>query len=1136
MGPPHEFRRSHRAPGRPDGSGEPVLATGGRRARAAAWVPLLGLLAGAAPPLPRPVELVAVLRPGQPQGGSLMPGERKAYGLDCRAGSLLRIVGEQHGVDLELRLLAADDRVLAVADDYLGLDEPELLLALAPPDGGCRLEVAGVSPGPAGAFALRLTVEAEPGAEDRQALATRQELRAERDRLGAALDHLPAAPGERLAALEGLATAARALRDRLPAGTDHAFVENLLGRLERSRGNATLARAHFEAARAGWVAAGNAWGETTALHNRGLLAAGLDGAPAEAVERYREALSAAERARDPRLEAGVLVDLGVAQRRLGRAQDAIASYRRAIELARAVGDLASECLALDALGTAERYTGAVSTAITTHTASLEVCARAGDDERRALILNNLAVEYQDLGELGRTLEALDEAASLAQRLSAPMAARLVALNRGNFYLQLGKWEDAAASYAQAVAGGEPARGDRLESEAELQIGWLRLQQGDGQAALTAFAAAGRGAEQLGDSWLLAAALHSRGVAERHLGLQNAARDHLEVALARRQVLGDDYGVASTAGELSEVLRDLGDDGQAAARLDAALAISRELADPSLRAVLLWRRARLARDSGDLAAARGQIDEAIALFETVRSRLDDPELRASLLGLRRSLYELKIDILLRLDQQAPDPRLQAEAFATAERSRSRWLLELLAEARVDLRSELPAPLAAAEREAESTVAALERQWTRLRRQGTAGAAELAALRAALATAEETKRAVEREIRRSAAHYAALRYPEPIDLAATQALLAGRGRTAFLEYSLGSERSFLFVVRAGDLRIFVLPPAGGLENGVQGALAALEAASFKSRREVPELGYELFQELLAPAATVLAEVDRLVVSADGPLLRLPFEALVVAAPQPGERPRWALDRWTVSYAPSATVLATLAAGPVLRSLPASLDLVAFGDPLYGGEAAPAATTGRNGSLSLPRLPFSGQEVDEIAALFPPRDERTRLFVRGEATEENVKTSPAVAAAAHLHFALHTLTDERDADHFGLALSPPSAGAAAGEDGILELREIFQLKLSAQLVVLSACRSALGEEVRGEGLVGLSRGFMYAGAPAVLASLWEVDDRQTADLMVELYRGLAGGEPKAEALRRAKQSLAEADLAPRYWAPFVLLGDPW
>ncbi len=239
-----------------------------------------------------------------------------------------------------------------------------------------------------------------------------------------------------------------------------------------------------------------------------------------------------------------------------------------------------------------------------------------------------------------------------------------------------------------------------------------------------------------------------------------------------------------------------------------------------------------------------------------------------------------------------------------------------------------------------------------------------------------------------------------------------------------------------------------------------------------------------------------------------------------------------------------------------LTAFGDPHYppgllagnGSESAALRVRSalKRGLFAFERLPDSRREIEQIAGLYPPQ--RIRAYLGSEATEERAK---AVGSETRIvHFAVHGVLDDRFPLNSALALTMPEEVVPGRDNGLLQAWEIFEgVRLDADLVVLSACASALGREQGGEGLVGLTRAFQYAGARTVAASLWDVDDRATAELMVRFYRHLRSGAAKDEALRAAQMELIQGPLrnedgaeervemdvsAPFYWAAFQIFGD--
>lgn len=290
-------------------------------------------------------------------------------------------------------------------------------------------------------------------------------------------------------------------------------------------------------------------------------------------------------------------------------------------------------------------------------------------------------------------------------------------------------------------------------------------------------------------------------------------------------------------------------------------------------------------------------------------------------------------------------------------------------------------------------------------------------------------------------------------------------------------------------------------------------------------------------------------DGPLLLLSFEALLTSPPDPARGgydslPYLILDR-SVTYVPSASVLAELGAPrPAGARPPESKLFLGFGDPDYGGPADTASPSSPSPEGTLTRslqkaglphpqpLPESRNEVTRIASLFPAG--RAQLFLGSEASEEDVKSNPSLKDAWRIHFAVHGFTDETRPELSGLVLALDGDHA---EDGLLQVYEIFNLQLDADLVVLSACDTGLGLNVNGEGLLGVTRALLYAGASSVVVSLWQVADISTSELMIRFYENLGGKDDKAEALRQSKLAMIRGGRFghPYYWAPFILIGQP-
>jgi CHAT domain-containing protein len=307
----------------------------------------------------------------------------------------------------------------------------------------------------------------------------------------------------------------------------------------------------------------------------------------------------------------------------------------------------------------------------------------------------------------------------------------------------------------------------------------------------------------------------------------------------------------------------------------------------------------------------------------------------------------------------------------------------------------------------------------------------------------------------------------------------------------------------------------------ALGDLRSSEASSTRRAAR---GLYQRLLAPVEPELKGVKRVIVAPDGPLALIPFEALLTAdVPAEGEIPRsaWLVQRYDVSYVASATVLAGLLhdADDGVKNAA----IVAVGDPRFTPDSV--------ATPSLPRLPHTAEEIEAIRALKKKRE--FQALTGADATREALLATPALPQASVIHIATHGTADEADPRKSGLWLAAP---AGQSQPGFLALEDIERLHLRAGLVTLSACETGLGRLETGEGVIGLTRAFMAAGARSVVVSLWKVNDQSTARLMSAFYqKALPGKTPCDAALASAKRKLLEdpATRAPFHWAPFVLQG---
>ena len=629
---------------------------------------------------------------------------------------------------------------------------------------------------------------------------------------------------------------------------------------------------------------------------------------------------------------------------------------------------------------------------------------------------------------------------------------------------------------------------------------------------------------------------SLGLATLHNNLANVLMDRGNLTAAREryeksrslleQVAPAGLEMAIVLDRLVEVAQRQGEGAEPIQRLAAdSLGIVERIAPNSAaHAFALRRIGRLARDRGELSRAASAYSQALDAIEVQSQRLGGTsEVRTIFASQRRAMYLEFMDILMTLRQSA-------EAFDVFERSRARGLLSMLAERDLVLDADVSIELKQALRELREEDDRLQASLARLGSRGNAE--EIERLRARQRELREKRNQQVERLRAASPRLAALQYPQPLTLSQVQQSL-DRG-TVLLSYQVGAATSRLFIVRApaaatrANLEVRTLAiDEDTLRQQIAAFRRLIERDAVREDGAAPAFiaaARQLYDILIAPAAADVAAADRVLILPDGPLHSLPFAALMRPSPGSGTgRGQYFIEWKPLHTSISATVYAELRRGARRPSTPQTL--VAFADPQYSA----GRSEGAGGSLT--PLPATRAEVQAVARGF---GRQATVLLGAEATEARAKS---IGPARYLHFATHGLLDARSPLDSALALTVPADRRPGEENGLLQAWEILeQVRIDADLVTLSACETALGDDVAGEGLVGLTRAFHYAGARSVLATLWQVADEATSTLMSSFYGHLRAGRSKDDALRRAQvESIARpSTAAPFHWAAFTLSGD--
>jgi len=646
-------------------------------------------------------------------------------------------------------------------------------------------------------------------------------------------------------------------------------------------------------------------------------------------------------------------------------------------------------------------------------------------------------------------------------------------------------------------------------------------------------------------------------------MQKALEKYNE-ALPIRRVVGDRRGEALTLKNMGSVYQSLGETQKALDKHNEALLIFQEIGDRNGEATILLEIARVEQKRGDLTQARQTIEQAVSIIESLRTNIAGQELRASYFASRQEFFETYIDVLMKQRRQNPAAGIDAVALSVSERARARSLLELLEEARAEIRQGVDSSLLERERSLQQRLNARAAAQVRLlNHKHTPEQADAAAKEIAAITDEYEE--VQAQIRARSPRYAALTQPQPLSLMEIQQQALDED-TLLLEYALGEQRSYLWLVSQRSIDSYELPPRAELEAVARRVYELLTARPKRGTPPDPQFVVQartLSRMLLGPVAQRLGG-KRLVVVAPGALSYLPFAAL----PAPEDKKPLAGDyepliaKHEVATVPSASVLSIIRretagrqratksvavlADPVFEVSDPRLESIKNGNSSGETPAAPAADEELSGltrairtmnfsdaRAGFTRLAFSRQEADSIIALTP---KETGLKATDFNASRELAMSRQLSEYRILHFATHGLLNGEHPELSGLVFSLIDQEGKP-QDGFLRLHEIYNLQLSADLIVLSACETGLGKEIKGEGLIGLTRGFMYSGAPRVVASLWNVDDLATAELMKLFYqRMLKDGLPAGAALRAAQLELSRQKrwASPYFWAGFVLHGE--
>jgi CHAT domain-containing protein/tetratricopeptide (TPR) repeat protein len=858
-----------------------------------------------------------------------------------------------------------------------------------------------------------------------------------------------------------------------------------------------------------------------------------------AIEQYTKALEIWRSINNKKEEAGTLSNLGLVYEGLSDNQKAIQYFIQALDLSQKTENRHIELRVHKELADLYKKINEPQKAIDHYNYVLLFYKTTDDYTDQAFTLGNIGSLYSSLKQYEKALDFYGQSLQIYQTLK-DLDNQIMTITRiGYLYEKRGLHRDSLNYFKQALHLLRQVGNRDREAEALLRIGKTYEKLEENQNALEAYTQMLKVARAIGDRQREAEALENIGRINRLLGIKEKASNAFKELIKLRTITKDRAGEASAIFLLAEA----------------------------------------EYDSGNLQESLKSIKDVINIVESLRSNYINPDQRSIYLASVQNYYSFFISLLMKLHREYPDREYNKQALEIVERARARGLIDMLIETKANIREGISTDLILKERELQNQLNTKSQEQIKLlSKKHTDKEAKIIAdeIESIVVQYEEVQAA----IRRSSPKFSALDQPQPLKADQIQKQLDKD--TILLEYALGNEESYLWMVTVDQVHSYTLPKKSEIEPLAKQVYSYLSSSSKKDDIEYKRSIAALSKILINPIADRLNK-KRLLIVTTGILQYIPYAAL--PNPKLSNDQPLIVDHEIINL-PSSTTLSILRnefanpsradkriaviADPVfdiedsrINKIRLVKDENALGESLesnrgivdisrsetdFGLETLPnnektldipddllrsAKEVGLSDtSFYFPRLIASRQEAKNIVAMLPSNEIKQALDFDASRT---LITGNELSQYRIVHFATHGLLNDTTPHLSGLVLSLVDKNGQA-QDGFLRLHEIYNMRLQADLVVLSACQTGLGKDVQGEGLIGLTRAFMYAGTKQVLSSLWKIDDRATAELMKLFYEGILKKELQPSAALRDAQIRMWRDKQwnqPYKWAGFIIQG---
>lgn len=776
--------------------------------------------------------------------------------------------------------------------------------------------------------------------------------------------------------------------------------------------------------------------------------------------------------------------------------------------------------------------------------ALAAFRRAEDPLGQSRAMQYIAVVQILRGEYTQAMRSLHDARRQAETAREPAQTSACLAELAGLHYRLGQLDEAMMAWREALRIGEAYQHRGWIAGVQGNLGLALMDRKRYEEALVALGDALELAKQTGDPRRAVPMQSNLGRCRCESGQAEQGVVDLRAAAAAAGEMDLPYDEISALCELGHCLLSMGEVAAASAAGDSAHTLAMRFGSVGLAAKALLLQCDVGTAAGALDEAEMYLQEAIDLVESVWSRAQGaPDIQSGYFAQAGDVYVRAVDMQYQrahtsTEVNPHDEQLVALTFEHAQQAKSRACESLLAEISADLRPRASDRYQSREQEILAAMAEVA-----LRREGRALSADsVRSLEVELLQLEDELQVLEAELRNRDPRYAQVRYPRPIPLPRLQQEVLESGEL-HLEYLLGDRASYLWAITSEEAAIYQLPERAVVEEQIRELLPLLRDYNLTGDQcaYMVEPVCKLSSTLLEPVAERLTRAERIIVAPDGMLHYLPFDVLfddfdaARSARQFDQLP-YLIHRVDIQYTPSVGVLALLRSDGEDRS--GDRELLLVGSPM-GRRPEESSAFARMYGAGLQRpLPAVQAELERVGANFDPQ--AVHRLTGPQASEEGLRTAGAQSFHRFVHIAAHGIYNENRPQFSGLVLSP-----APTSDGFLSVGEVYALELPCDLLVLSACSSGLGELVSGEGLSGLARAFLYAGATDVVAALWEVSGPATSILMGEFYARATSDQrtDPTRALAEAKRQMIHgqdagvgsgvASAHPYFWSGFVLTG---